>query len=342
MGEPRIGRSGRRYRRARRLDRGQRGVAAVIGTLLALLVFFALFGIFLTQYLPLWMTDNESEFTSQANAAMALFKSNVDAQSALDGPTVYATTFPLSSSGVPLLAQPTEANLILLPPSCPGGFLASGAPVTKTSCVFETEAFSGGPGVKTARPWNESTATAVLEMQLPNRYFTSQTFFFEDDAVIQTQYGAHSVMVGPPPFTITKTVTNTTVSTSFLGLYGNSTVVIGQGSEEVYSELVTSSWINSNGLFLGATGNPVVFNFTFQIGTHNLCPWYSYVTGLVASAGLAASAYRIGSSTALPPTSTVCSDTTGYTYDLTLKVLNIAYASALVSSISVSMGAGVV
>ncbi|MGB6500615.1 MAG: hypothetical protein WBG19_04355 [Thermoplasmata archaeon] len=344
MGAPRIARSGARFRRARRLDRSPRGVAAVIGTLLSLLVFFALFGIFLTQYLPLWMTDNESQFTAAADSAFENFKSNVDAQSALGGPAVYATTFPLSSQGVPLLAQPTEGVLILLPPSCPGGFLASGVPVTKTACVFETEAFGAGKAAKTARPWNQTTTTSVLEMQLPNRYFTQQTFFFEDDAVIQTQYGSHSVIVGPPPISISKTSVNTTVTTSFVGLYGNSTVVIGQGSEEVYSQLITSSFTTSNGLFLsgaGGTGNPVLFNFTFQIGTHNLCPWYSFIEGLITSSGLTGSGYTLGASTALPPSSNVCTDPGGITYDLTFKVLNLAYASVVQSSLGVSMGAGV-
>ena len=309
---------------------------------MSLLVFFALFGIFLTQYLPLWMTDNESQFTAQADAAFSQFKSNVDAQSALDGPAIYGTTFPLSSAGVPLLAQPTEAVLILLPPSCPGGFTAKGAPVTNTACVFETEAFTSGKGAKTNTPWNQSTTTAVMEMELPNRYFTSQTFYFEDDAVIQTQYGSHSVVVGPPPLSITKSGTNITVTTSFLGLYGNSTVVIGQGSEEVYSQLVTSSFTTSNGRFLSAAGAALTFNFTFQIGTHNVCPWYSYLEGLVESAGLTSGEYTISSTAgSYPPSSTICSDANGYTYELTLKVFNLSYGSAIQSSLAISLGAGV-
>lgn len=342
MGDDRIGGCARRYRRARRLNRSPRGVAAVVGTLLALLVFFALFGIFLTQYLPLWMSANESQFTAQAEAAMATFKSNVDAQSALDGPTFYATTFPLSSQGVPLLAQPTEANLILLPPSCPGGFTAKGAPVTPTSCVFVTEAWSPSAGTATARPWNQTTTTSILEMQLPNRYFTSQTFYFEDDAVIQTQYGAYSAIIDPPPLAISKNPSNITVSTTFLGLYGNSTVVIGQGSEEVNSQLVTSSFTNSNGLFLAANKTAVPFTFTFQIGTRNVCPWYTYDTSLVAHAGLPSADYKISSNAGAAPFSTsVCSDSTGDTYILTLKVYNVAYATALQSSLDIEMGAGV-
>jgi len=80
MGRARVLRPGRRYRRARRIRQSRRGVVAVIGTLLALLVFFALFGIFLTQYVPLWMTDNEAQFTAQAGTSFAQLKSFVDSQ----------------------------------------------------------------------------------------------------------------------------------------------------------------------------------------------------------------------------------------------------------------------
>jgi hypothetical protein len=312
-----------------------------VGTLLALLVFFALFGIFLTEYLPLWMTDNEAEFTSQVDAALSLFKSNVDAQAALGGPAVYATSFPISSDGVPLLAQPTEAVLVLLPPSCPSGFYANnGSPIAKTSCVFEREAFTVGSAAK-ANPWNKTSTTAVLEMQLPNRYFIGQTFYFEEDAVIQSQGAGHEAIVGPPPLTITKTGSNTSISTTFLGLYGNATVVIGQGSEEVYSQLVTTSQTTSNGLFLAANGSAVPFNFTFQIGTRNLCAWYSYFTNLTSAAGILPAAYSLTSSAALPPSSSVCTDPTGITYMLTFKLLNIEYASAVTASVEVSLGVGV-
>jgi len=341
MRDPRIGRAGRRFRRAQRLRHHPRGVAAVVGTLLSLLVFFALFGIFLTQYLPVWMADNESEFTAQADASLALFKSNVDAQAALGGPAVYATSFPLSSQGVPLLAQPTQGTLVLLPPSCNGGFYSiNGTPVQKTSCVFERQAFTAGAAAKTNNPWNRTATTADLEFQLPNRYFNAQTFYFENDAVIQAQGVAHATIVGPPPLTVTKTGANITVATTFVGLYGNSTVVTGQGSEEVYSALVTTTHSNSRGLFLAANGSAVLFNYTFQIGTRNLCAWYYYFTNLTSASGLTAAQYSLTDSAGSLTTS-VCADTGGLTYLLTFKVLNIAYATAVTSSIDVSLGAGV-
>ncbi|HTT25996.1 MAG TPA: hypothetical protein VMH90_03415, partial [Thermoplasmata archaeon] len=114
-----------RRRRYRRL-RGRRGVVSVIGTLLALLVFFALFGIFLTQYVPLWMTDNESAWTSQLQTSFATLKSNMDLQVALGSSGLLATPFVMSSQGIPLIAQPTEGILSFVPNS-PGVFASVSA-----------------------------------------------------------------------------------------------------------------------------------------------------------------------------------------------------------------------
>lgn len=354
MGAPRSARAGRRYRRARRLDRNARGVAAVVGTLLALLVFFALFGIFLTEYLPVWMSSNESQFTAQAIASLATFKSNVDSQYALGGPPLYSTQFPLSSQGVPLLAQPTEATLSLLPPACPSSFYSSnGTPEVVSACVFERQAFTAGAAAKTNVPWNETTVGALLEMQLPNRYFSAQTFYFEDDAIVQSQGGGHAAMIGPPPLTVTKSGSNVSLTTDYVELYGNSTVVIGQGSEEVYSQLLTAQTTSSLDRFHSSTGAAVPFNYTFQVGTRNPCAWFYYFTNLTAASGL--SAYTSGTgpgwtltwasggttSYSTAPTATVCLDSNSVTYLVTLKVFNITYATVTVSALLVSLGAGV-
>ncbi|HXQ48554.1 MAG TPA: hypothetical protein VN842_02065, partial [Thermoplasmata archaeon] len=165
--------AGRRYRRARRLHHNQRGVVAVIGTLLSLLVFFTLFGVFLTQYLPLWMTDNESQFTAQAAYSFALFKSNVDSQYQFPSgsPQTLGTPFVVSSQGIPLLAQPTESTLVFLPSTCPSGFYVKGVaganaanyghPVNPALCVFANVSFSHGPGGSGS--YSQRIATGTLE-----------------------------------------------------------------------------------------------------------------------------------------------------------------------------------
>src|ERR1700691_4589759 len=108
---------GRRYRRRLRGDR--RAVVAVIGTLLSMLVFLSLFGVFISEWMPLWMNDNESQFTSETQASFAQLKSSMDLQTALQGPAVYATPFTMSSNGVPVLSAAT-AGILNFVPNNPG------------------------------------------------------------------------------------------------------------------------------------------------------------------------------------------------------------------------------
>ena len=110
---------------------GRRGVVSVIGTLLALLVFFALFGIFLTQYVPLWMTDNESAWTSQTQQSFAQLKSNMDLQVALGNTGLLSVPFVMSSQSIPLIAQPTQGVLSFVP---------------NTAGLFANVSASKGPG----------------------------------------------------------------------------------------------------------------------------------------------------------------------------------------------------
>ena len=364
----------RRYRRARRFHGSRRGVVAVIGTLLALLVFFALFGIFLTQYLPLWMTDNESVFTSEAASSFAQFKAAVDAQYILDGPQSYGTPFTVSSDGVPLLAQPTEGTLQFLPQTCPtpayynAAFYSPkltlngtahnvpadyGQPVNPSYCVFANITEHPGPGGISY--YSQSAPSGILEFVLPNRYYTPETYYFEDDAVIQTQSTGYQIMAVPPPLNITTVGNNVTVSSSFLQLFGNATAVITQGSQEVYSHLRFSTPVSSNG------GNPPKgSNVTYEIGTQNPCAWSKYLVNLVENASGFPATARIGaagfgtdynfnnpengtatvSGTQTLPYTGSCYNTNGKTTVLAVTILHVSFVTVYQAGLQVSLGIG--
>ena len=348
----------RRYRQGRRLRHGRRGVVAVIGTLLALLVFFALFGIFLTQYVPLWMIDNESLLTAQASTSFANFKSSVDEQYALDGPQSYGTPFVISSQGVPLIAQPTQGSLIFLPNTCPAGLYSKGStpvgvsgnvtgqfgqPVTPSYCVFANISESTGPGG--AKNFGQQITTGILELVLPNRYYTPETFYYEDDGVVQSQSSGYQVMAFPPPLNLSVLNGNATVTDSFLQLYGNASTVFGQGSEEVYSHLKFSNLVTSN-------GNGLPFNFTFEIGTQYPCAWDPYLYHVVTSSGLTATKsagpyYRLVNwfqgQESTPLTSVYsgsCFNSNGATTILSFTLFNINYAAVYQAGVQVGMGVG--
>jgi len=337
-----------------------------VGTLLSLLVFFALFGIFLTQYLPLWMNDNEAAFTNAAATSFIEFKGGIDTQYALGLPPTVGTAFTISSAGVPLLAQPTEGTITFLPSTCPAVNGASfyypgvpgatranyGQPVNPAYCVFENESFSTGPGG--SGPYYQKVATGILQMQLPNRYYSPSAFYFEADGIIQTQSGAYQVMAYAPPFNVTSISGNVSVSSSFLQLTGNSTSVIGQGSEEVYSHLRFAQQVFSNGKAVSKT-NPTLrpFNYTFEIGTQYPCAWSSFfqsemnVSGL-SYGGLGNPTYGVSSYNYTNPVTHLktvpytggCSNPTGVTTILVVNVNEINYATMFYAGVTVTIGIG--
>lgn len=316
----------------------------MVGTLLALLVFFTLFGIFLTQYLPLWMTDNESQFTSQAAYSFAMFKSNVDSQYQFPAgtPQTLGTPFVVSSQGIPLLAQPTQSTLVFLPSTCPAGFYAKGVaggtsanygqPVNPAQCVFANVSFSHGPGGSGF--YSQRIATGTLEMILPNRYYSGQVFYFEDDGVIQSQLGGYQIMNVNPPLNVTYTAGNLTVTSSLLQLYGNASTYIGQGSQDVYSHFRYSQAAASRGLHVIANNSNLPFVYTFEIGSQYPCAWSSFLHRSLQTSGLPGTTYSF------TPYSGACSNPTGTTTELTLQISNVDYSVLYYAGVQVSLGVG--
>ncbi len=339
----------------------------MVGTLLALLVFFALFGIFLTQYVPLWMTDNESEFSNQAAYSFSQLKSNIDYQYTVGGPSTLGVPFSLQSQGVPLIAQATQATLNFVPTNCPSqsvtGYTAQvpfytetvhpsgtviGQPVNSARCNFANVTIGYGPG-GTGATYYQLIGTGALQMVLPNRYYTQETYYFEDDAVIQSQIGGYQVMAFPSPFNVTTVAGNTSLTTSFLQLYGNATAVVGQESQQVASTLRYTQYVTSNGKYSSSTKTYSPTNFTFEIGTQFPCAWYAFLSKQMATSGLTASKQYWLNVTGLasftaPSTSTCANDAAlGSTTIVEVQVqhfvdyVTLFYAGA---QIAVSLGAG--
>jgi hypothetical protein len=299
---------GRRYRRARHLRDHRRGVVSVVGTLLALLVFFALFGVFLTQYVPLWMTDNESQFTAQAQVSFADLKSNIDTQVALGSPPVFATPFVMASEGIPLIAQPTSAIMNFVP-SQPG--------------VYANVSVSRGPGG--GGPFFQNFTLGTLQLQLPNRYYSSETFEYEDDAVIMSQSDTHQILAYPPPLTINVTGTHTGVTLVLLQLYGNATQTVSTGSQEVYSHFISTQSFTST--------SAAPFTARFQIGTHYPCAWSTFLSSTLANSGIGAAHYTLTPST--------CTAAGGFAHQVRLNFSSLNSFTLVLAQFSIVVGVGV-
>lgn len=284
---------------------------SVVGTLLALLVFFAMFGIFISQYLPLWMTDNESAFTSAAQTSMATLKSNIDLQMALKGPPVYSTPFTLTSAGVPLLATPTSGTLNFIP--------------TQTG-VFANVSMSVGPGA--SAPLYRNYSLGTLAMTLPNRYYSPQVFEFEDDAVIQSQSDTSQIVAFPPLLSINSTGDQVGVSLALVQLLGNATQTVGAGTQEVSSHYLFSQQFASTGPAGGGT-----FHAELRLGTHYPCAWATYLANSLNRSGVAPSHFVLTPST--------CTASNGVAKIVDLQFLNISAFTLLLGTFSIVVGVGV-
>ena len=309
MGKVSYRTGGQRYRRHRRLSADRRGVVAVVGTLLAMLVFFSLFGVFISEYLPLWMNDNESQFTAQTQTSFANLKSNMDLQTALQGPAVYATPFQMSSEGVPVLAQPT-AGILNFVPNTPG--------------VFVNVTMNPGPGGASSFYQNFSLGT--LTMSLPNRYFSPQYFDFEDDAVIQTQSSTQQLMLYPPGLALNASGTSYGVTLSLVQMLGNATQAVSTGTEEVYSHFLFSQ------AFTSAPSSGTVAG-KLVLGTHYSCAWTRFLQTEFAAAGLGAHAV-------VSPSKCVTSNVGG-AENLVVTFTGLASFTLVLAEFGINVGVGI-
>lgn len=307
MGEYYSRNARRRRSRLRRWRRARRGVASVVGTLLSLLVFLSLFGIFLEQYLPLWMTDNEAQFTAKTQTAFADLKSNVDLQTVLAGPPVLATPFTMSSDGVPVLAQPTAGILNFVP---------------RTSGVFANITMNPGPG-NSAR-FYQNFSLGTLTMSLPNRYYSPQAFSFEDDAVIQSQSTTQQLVMYAPALSLNVTGSQVAVTMELLQLLGNATQTVSTGAQEVYSHYFFTQTFQSNASAAGLSA-------TFTLGTHYPCAWTAFLVQQFAAAGMG------GHATITPA---VCTPTSG-TANVAVSYTGLTSFTLHVAEISLVVGVGV-
>jgi hypothetical protein len=308
MGDVRSRFDRRRYRRRHRLRADSRAVVSVVGTLLALLVFLSLFGIFIEEWLPLWMTDNEAQFTAETQASLAELKSNMDLQTILNGPAVYATPFAMASNGVPVLAQPTSAILNFVPTS-PG--------------VFANVSMAPGPGG--AANFFQNFSLGTLTMNLPNRYYSAQFFEMEDDAVIQSQGPTQQVMAYPPALALNVSGGQVGVTLALVQLLGNATQAVSTGTQEVYSHFLFTQTFSSS----SATST---LGARFFLGTHYPCAWESFLTSQFQRAG-------VGGHATITPS--VCPVNVPTATDVTVTFSGLSQFTLVLAEFSVVIGVGI-
>jgi hypothetical protein len=303
--------------RIRRFRRNRRGLVAVVGTLLSLLVFLSLFGVFLTFYLPLWMADNEANFTGGIQASLANLESNIQLQAETGNPPVLSTPFTMSSSNVPLLSVPTVGSLQFLPRT-PGASVTLSIPNFLAPKTPYVQTFGGSLG--------------TLLLSLPNRYYSPQTFEVEDGAVIQSEGDTNQLIAYPPVFELEKTGSSLSLTLMLIQMYGNATRLISPGTIEVYSALLGDTQTIAN----NRTG--AVASLYLNVTTHYPCAWSTFFNQSRTEANVSASQMSVTYTSGYAP----CTATSGLAKNINVYISNIAHVTLILANFQLSAGIGVV
>ena len=238
------------------------GVAATIGTIMTLLVFLTFLGMFTNQFLPVWMTDNESSHMSEVIGQFTSLKSTIDISisnyaNSLVAPSSIFVPVTLSAPGVPVFAASTAGILTLTPHAI------NMRPMFNVSYTYQT----GGVlhTVSYLNPSNDGGSGGSLELYCPNRYYVEEKLIYENGAVILNQTDGEFVIAGPQ--FLTKNLgsggtSSIVVKLTQITLQGHNKTVGGTGSKGVNANLqfADSTEYDNN------VGSILYFNITSQHG----------------------------------------------------------------------------
>ena len=209
------------------------GVAATVGTIMTILVFLTFMGVFTSQIVPAWMSDNESAHMSQVIEQIVSLKSNIDGlivdyANRLLAPNPVMVPVTLSATGIPVFAAPTSGILSFHPDAI------NQRPSLNTSYVANLTEDDGHTG-------------GTLRMYCPNRYYVEQYIIYESGAVIVNQSDGEFIIAGIP--LVVKEFSGVLVmQMTQVSLVGLNKTVGGTGAKAVNANLLYASTIEYEGL----------------------------------------------------------------------------------------------
>jgi hypothetical protein len=233
----------------------EEGVAATIGTIMSLLVFLTAFGMFTNQFVPVWMSDNESTHMSEVIQQFSTIKSSIDisisnSANSRIAPTPVFVPITLSSASIPVFAAATAGILQFLP---------DGVSTRPTFNV--TYAGDSNP----LGPTNDGKTGGSLELWCPNRYFVEQRIVYENGAVILNQTDGEFIIAGPQ-FLVknlgTTGAPNRVLQITQVSLQGSSVTIGGTGSKGVSAKLQFAD----TKTYQSSAGSVFTLNFTSNHG----------------------------------------------------------------------------
>lgn len=208
---------------------------------MALMVFLTALSMFTSQYVPVWMEENEASHMATAYGQFAALKQAVDLQilaGTIQGtsPVQMFSPVKLGAEGIPMFASPTPGYLSIY-----------------RSLSYDNVSFSFN--TSSSRLQNMSYAAGgTIKLSSPNRYYIEQDLAFENDALILKQPDGQ-YMKATPQFIVTRVGNQYLISYTQVDLRGDDAEYIGFGTRGVQTLMkstTTTTYTNlTNESFLG-------------------------------------------------------------------------------------------
>jgi hypothetical protein len=246
---------------------------------MSLLVLVSLMGIFTNQFVPVWMSDNESTHMSTAIEQFINLKSSIDISisnnpNSLIAPSPIFVPITLSSAGIPVFAGAT-AGILSLSPDTIGQRPSYNLNYTWYSDV------SGSPLPYQLTGDNDGHAGGNLDLYCPNRYFVEQHVVYEGGAVILNQTDGEFVIAGPQlKIKNMGTVSdpNWTIMLTQVTVKGMNNTIAGVGSKGVVANLLFADTTSMS--------NPTPSDLVIDIVSQHGIAWMSYFNRSLNASGM--------------------------------------------------------
>ncbi len=237
------------------------GVASTIGTIMSLLVFLTFMGMFTNQFVPVWMSDNESAHMATVVQQMIYLKSQIDGlvadySNSLLAPTPVFVPITLHAQGIPIFAAPTAGILQF------GSQTTAGYPSFNSTFVGDDQTLS---------TTDDGHSGGYIDFYAPNRYYVEQHLTYDCGALILNQSDGEYIIAGLQ-FSVTDIVAGTdssrVVKLTQISMLGLDKTVGGTGTKGIYADLL---YANTN-VYESSAGADLTFTIVSKHGH----AWHTY------------------------------------------------------------------
>ena len=230
------------------------GVASTVGTIMALMVFLAFLSMFTSQYVPVWMEENEASHMNVVYSQFANLRQSVDIQvqaGLILGSSQVQVFSPikLGANGIPMFAAPTP------------GYLS----IHRTTS-YNNVSFSFGAAASVVD--YESNTGGTVSLNAPNRYYVKQELAYENDAIILKQPDGQ-YMKASPQFLVNPAGGAYQISYTQLDIRGDDSSYVGYGTRGIQTTLKAASTTTFTNLTSGVHPYLYINHTTWYEGAWN-------------------------------------------------------------------------